>query len=302
MWDEVIPVTARTGTAADKKRVWPIMTAQWPGYDDYQAGTDARHSGRAAAPALNESTPMTTTWSVGLGWLSGVLLALGLASGAEGAITVRRHAPVDAFFFHGSYSSAPFSPSDGFGVELWNCPGGEMPVFIADREPLVVCGYDAATGFVLADLAYAVALEPRACDDHGSSCYYRAIPFPPSAGHPAFAHPLRAPRPRQPRLARELRRPLGRDPRPHADAISTISRRSACSCCRIPSSRFPAAAGSARTREPLPRWVPREKCEPPRAPGAKPDRVSERYAEGGAPPSIGDGSRFVAGSHLCEVP
>ena len=36
---EVIPVTARTGTAADKKRVWPIMTKQWPGYDDYQAGT-----------------------------------------------------------------------------------------------------------------------------------------------------------------------------------------------------------------------------------------------------------------------
>jgi len=37
--DKVIPVTARTGTAADKKRVWPIMTKQWPGYDDYQKGT-----------------------------------------------------------------------------------------------------------------------------------------------------------------------------------------------------------------------------------------------------------------------
>jgi len=36
---EIIPVTARTGTAADKARVWPIMTAQWPGYDEYQAGT-----------------------------------------------------------------------------------------------------------------------------------------------------------------------------------------------------------------------------------------------------------------------
>jgi len=36
---DVIPVTARTGTAADKKRVWPTMTKQWPGYDDYQAGT-----------------------------------------------------------------------------------------------------------------------------------------------------------------------------------------------------------------------------------------------------------------------
>ncbi len=39
MWDEVIPVTARTGTAEDKKRVWPIMTKAWPGYDDYQKGT-----------------------------------------------------------------------------------------------------------------------------------------------------------------------------------------------------------------------------------------------------------------------
>ena len=37
--DKVIPVTARTGTAADKKRVWPVMVAQWPGYEEYQAGT-----------------------------------------------------------------------------------------------------------------------------------------------------------------------------------------------------------------------------------------------------------------------
>jgi deazaflavin-dependent oxidoreductase (nitroreductase family) len=37
VWDKVIPVTARTGTAADKKRVWPAMTAQWPDYDTYQA-------------------------------------------------------------------------------------------------------------------------------------------------------------------------------------------------------------------------------------------------------------------------
>lgn len=36
---EVIPVTARTGTPQDKARVWPIMTAQWPGYDEYQAGS-----------------------------------------------------------------------------------------------------------------------------------------------------------------------------------------------------------------------------------------------------------------------
>jgi len=34
--DQVIPVTARTGTAEDKKRVWSVMTAQWPDYDKYQ--------------------------------------------------------------------------------------------------------------------------------------------------------------------------------------------------------------------------------------------------------------------------
>jgi len=37
--DQVIPVTARTGTAADKARVWPAMVAQWPDYANYQAGT-----------------------------------------------------------------------------------------------------------------------------------------------------------------------------------------------------------------------------------------------------------------------
>jgi deazaflavin-dependent oxidoreductase (nitroreductase family) len=37
--DKVIPVTARTGTAADKKRVWGVMIAQWPDYDAYQAKT-----------------------------------------------------------------------------------------------------------------------------------------------------------------------------------------------------------------------------------------------------------------------
>jgi deazaflavin-dependent oxidoreductase (nitroreductase family) len=39
VWDKVIPVTARTGSAEDKKRVWPIMTKQWPDYDVYQAGS-----------------------------------------------------------------------------------------------------------------------------------------------------------------------------------------------------------------------------------------------------------------------
>src|SRR6266404_4905687 len=37
--DQVLPVRARTGTPEDKRRVWPIMTAQWPEYDKYQAGT-----------------------------------------------------------------------------------------------------------------------------------------------------------------------------------------------------------------------------------------------------------------------
>jgi deazaflavin-dependent oxidoreductase (nitroreductase family) len=39
VWGEVIPVTARTGSPEDKKRAWPAMAKQWPGYDDYQAGT-----------------------------------------------------------------------------------------------------------------------------------------------------------------------------------------------------------------------------------------------------------------------
>jgi deazaflavin-dependent oxidoreductase (nitroreductase family) len=39
VWGKIIPVTARTGTAADKQRVWPTMVAQWPDYDTYQAGS-----------------------------------------------------------------------------------------------------------------------------------------------------------------------------------------------------------------------------------------------------------------------
>jgi deazaflavin-dependent oxidoreductase (nitroreductase family) len=39
VWDKVIPVTTRTGTAADKQRVWPGMVKEWPGYDEYQKGT-----------------------------------------------------------------------------------------------------------------------------------------------------------------------------------------------------------------------------------------------------------------------
>ncbi len=31
---------ARTASAAEKKRLWPIMTKVWPAYDEYQAKTD----------------------------------------------------------------------------------------------------------------------------------------------------------------------------------------------------------------------------------------------------------------------
>jgi deazaflavin-dependent oxidoreductase (nitroreductase family) len=37
--DRVLAVRARTASAAEKKRLWPIMTAQWPDYDKYQAAT-----------------------------------------------------------------------------------------------------------------------------------------------------------------------------------------------------------------------------------------------------------------------
>lgn len=114
------------------------------------------------------------------GGLVGVLCALAGPPSVDAKITVRRHADADAFFFHGNYSSAPFSPSDAFGLEIWNCPDGVMPIFIADREPLVVCGYDDKTGFVLADLVYAVALPAGACKDHGGSCYFRDATVPES--------------------------------------------------------------------------------------------------------------------------
>lgn len=37
--DEVIPVTARTAAPDEKRRLWRIMTAQWPDYDQYQSHT-----------------------------------------------------------------------------------------------------------------------------------------------------------------------------------------------------------------------------------------------------------------------
>jgi deazaflavin-dependent oxidoreductase (nitroreductase family) len=37
---DVIPVTARTASAEEKARLWPIMLEQWPNYDEYQTKTD----------------------------------------------------------------------------------------------------------------------------------------------------------------------------------------------------------------------------------------------------------------------
>ena len=37
---EIIPVTARTASAEEKSRLWPLMTAEWADYDTYQEKTD----------------------------------------------------------------------------------------------------------------------------------------------------------------------------------------------------------------------------------------------------------------------
>jgi hypothetical protein len=111
-----------------------------------------------------------TAWATAV--LLGVLV-LAAAGAAEAKITIRRHSSSDTLFFHGNYSSVPFSPSDGFGLQIWNCANGEIPEFVSDRTPLVVCDYDAVTGYVLADLVYEIALPGGVCNDHGSSCYYR---------------------------------------------------------------------------------------------------------------------------------
>jgi hypothetical protein len=36
---EVLPVRARTASAEEKARLWPVMTASWPAYDEYQRST-----------------------------------------------------------------------------------------------------------------------------------------------------------------------------------------------------------------------------------------------------------------------
>ena len=38
--DKIIPVTARTASPEEKKRVWPIMVKEWADYDNYEAKTD----------------------------------------------------------------------------------------------------------------------------------------------------------------------------------------------------------------------------------------------------------------------
>jgi deazaflavin-dependent oxidoreductase (nitroreductase family) len=35
-----LDATARTATGAERDRLWPLVTAVWPAYDDYQARTD----------------------------------------------------------------------------------------------------------------------------------------------------------------------------------------------------------------------------------------------------------------------
>jgi len=36
---EILPVRARTATADEKRRLWPIMVKDWPDYDKYQKAT-----------------------------------------------------------------------------------------------------------------------------------------------------------------------------------------------------------------------------------------------------------------------
>ncbi len=37
---EVFPARARTAEGEERERLWPVITAIWPAYDDYQAKTD----------------------------------------------------------------------------------------------------------------------------------------------------------------------------------------------------------------------------------------------------------------------
>jgi hypothetical protein len=104
-----------------------------------------------------------------------------VASATDAKIALRPRSPHDNFFFHGNYSSQPFDPRSAFGIEIWNCADGTLPVLLADRELLIVCGF-AGGAYVLANLVYEVALPAGACVDHGRSCYYRDGDAPRAGG------------------------------------------------------------------------------------------------------------------------
>jgi deazaflavin-dependent oxidoreductase (nitroreductase family) len=36
---DILPVRARTASAAEKARLWPVMVKEWPDYDNYQRST-----------------------------------------------------------------------------------------------------------------------------------------------------------------------------------------------------------------------------------------------------------------------
>ena len=113
---------------------------------------------------------------VALVFLFVLLVAAGVA---EARIAIRMHgAPYDEFFFHGNYSAEPFQPSDGIGIEIWNCVSGEVPTFVADRLATIVCRQSDGTT-TPGSLAYAADVPPGSCVDHGRSCYYRNpdVPF-----------------------------------------------------------------------------------------------------------------------------
>lgn len=40
VWGDKMHGRARTATAAEKAEMWPIMTKEWPDYDEYQTKTD----------------------------------------------------------------------------------------------------------------------------------------------------------------------------------------------------------------------------------------------------------------------
>src|SRR5689334_14445498 len=110
--------------------------------------------------------------------LAFVLALFCVASTADARTMIRRQSPYDNVSFHGNYGGDPFDPAADFTLEIWNCANGTMPTFIADRESLIVCGYDPANGYTLGDRVYAVDVPGGTCVDHGRSCYYRTRDVP----------------------------------------------------------------------------------------------------------------------------